>query len=63
MKIVKADGFEFRFEDALDAFVFDEKDSTKATFHGAPMKPASGPFTGGSGVSQRPVCGAIQRAP
>ena len=23
MKIVEADGFEFRFEDALDAFVFD----------------------------------------
>ena len=38
MKIVEADGFEFRFEDALDAFVFDEKDSTKSTFHGAPMK-------------------------
>lgn len=38
MKIVEADGFEFRFEDALDAFVFDEKDSTKPTFHGAPMK-------------------------
>jgi len=38
MKIVVADGFEFRFEDALDAFVFDETDSTKSTFHGAPMK-------------------------
>lgn len=38
MKIVEADGFEFRFEDALDAFVFDEKDRTKPTFHGAPMK-------------------------
>lgn len=38
MKIVKADGFEFRFDDALDAFVFDEKDSSKPTFHGAPMK-------------------------
>ncbi|MEI8355487.1 MAG: hypothetical protein WCG31_05275 [Deltaproteobacteria bacterium] len=38
MKIVEADGFKFRFEDALDAFVFDEKDSTKPTFHGAPMK-------------------------
>jgi hypothetical protein len=38
MKIVKADGFEFRFQDALDAFVFDEADSTKPTFHGAPMK-------------------------
>lgn len=38
MKIVKADGFEFQFEDALDAFVFDEKDCTKPTFHGVPMK-------------------------
>ena len=38
MKIVKADGFEFRFTDALDAFIFDETDSTMPTFHGAPMK-------------------------
>ncbi|MFA5699923.1 MAG: hypothetical protein WC913_01430 [Desulfuromonas sp.] len=38
MKIVEADGFEFRFEGALDAFVFDEKDRSKSTFHGAPMK-------------------------
>jgi hypothetical protein len=38
MKVVEADGFEFRFEDALDAFVFDETDKTKPTFHGAPMK-------------------------
>lgn len=38
MKIVEADGFVFRFEDALDAFVFDEKDRAKPTFHGAPMK-------------------------
>ena len=38
MKLVQADGFEFRFTDAIDAFVFDEKDSAKATFHGAPMK-------------------------
>lgn len=38
MKIVEADGFEFRFADALDAFIFDEKDSAKPTFHGAPMK-------------------------
>lgn len=38
MKVVIADGFEFRFSDALDAYVFDEKDSTKPTFHGAPMK-------------------------
>ena len=26
MKVVQTDGFEFRFEDALEAFVFDEKD-------------------------------------
>ena len=38
MKIVNADGFEFKFEGALDAFIFDEKDRTKASFHGAPMK-------------------------
>lgn len=38
MKVVAADGFEFQFTDALDAFVFDETDSTKPTFHGAPMK-------------------------
>ena len=38
MKIVVADGFEFRFSDAIDAYVFDEKDSSKVTFHGAPMK-------------------------
>ncbi|WP_373532865.1 hypothetical protein [Vampirovibrio sp.] len=38
MKIVEADGFQFRFSDAIDAFVFDEKDKTKITFHGAPMK-------------------------
>lgn len=31
-------GFEFRFTDAVDAFVFDEKDKAKTTFHGAPMK-------------------------
>ena len=41
MKIVEADGFEFHFEDALDAFVFDETDNTKPTFHGAPMKGAA----------------------
>lgn len=35
---VEADGFEFQFEDALEAFVFDEKDKAKVTFHGAPMK-------------------------
>ena len=38
MKIVQADGFEFCFTDALDAFVFDETDRSKPTFHGAPMK-------------------------
>ena len=38
MKIVEADGFRFRFEDAMDAYVFDEPDRTKPTFHGAPMK-------------------------
>lgn len=35
---VETDGFRFDFTDAIDAFVFDEKDSLKATFHGAPMK-------------------------
>jgi len=38
MKTVETDGFEFHFGDALDAFVFDEKDRAKPTFHGAPMK-------------------------
>lgn len=38
MKIVETDGFEFRFADALDAFVFDETDASKPTFHGVPMK-------------------------
>ncbi len=38
MKIIEADGFKFRFEDALDVFVFDEQDNSKPTFHGAPMK-------------------------
>lgn len=31
---IKADGFEFDFSDALDAFCFDEKDKTKPYFHG-----------------------------
>ena len=35
---VFADGFSFDFTDALDAFVFDEKDKAKATYHGQPMK-------------------------
>jgi len=38
MKEIETDGFKFSFTDALDAFVFDEKDRTKPTFHGAPMK-------------------------
>lgn len=38
MKEVEADGFKFNFADAIDAFVFDEKDITKPTFHGVPMK-------------------------
>ena len=38
MKVVKTDGFEFHFMDAVDAFVFDETDETRPTFHGAPMK-------------------------
>ena len=37
MKIA-ADGFEFDFTDALDAFIFDEKNSNQPHFHGAPMK-------------------------
>lgn len=31
---VRVDGFEFEFPDALDAFVFDEKDKTCPRFHG-----------------------------
>jgi len=38
MKVVETDGFEFCFTDALDAFVFDEKDKTKPTLHGGWMK-------------------------
>lgn len=38
MKVIEADGFKFDFPDAIDAFVFDEKDTSKPTFHGAPMK-------------------------
>ncbi len=38
MKQVQTDGFSFTFTDALDAFVFDETDKTKITFHGLPMK-------------------------
>jgi hypothetical protein len=38
MKLENIDGFSFDFTDALDVFRFDEKDKTKATFHGLPMK-------------------------
>jgi len=38
MKLENVDGFSFDFTDALDAFVFDEKDKTKKTYHGQPMK-------------------------
>ena len=38
MKIVETDGYSFAFSDAIDAFVFDETDRSKYTFHGAPMK-------------------------
>jgi len=38
MKLDNVDGFSFDFSDALDAFVFDEKDRSKPTFHGQPMK-------------------------
>lgn len=37
MKIT-ADGFVFDFTDALEVFIFDEKDRTKPLFHGLPMK-------------------------
>ncbi len=38
MKVVTTDGFRFEFDDAIEAFVFDETDKSKATYHGAPMK-------------------------
>ena len=38
MKLENIDGFSFDFTDALDAFVFDERDRSKITFHGQPMK-------------------------
>jgi len=38
MKLENVDGFTFDFTDALDAFVFDEKDKSKLTWHGQPMK-------------------------
>ncbi|NPV01183.1 MAG: hypothetical protein HPY53_07355 [Brevinematales bacterium] len=37
MKVI-TDGYQIDFTDAIYAFVFDEKDITKTTFHGAPMK-------------------------
>ncbi len=38
MKLENIDGFSFDFTNALDAFVFDEKDKTNPHFHGQPMK-------------------------
>lgn len=35
---VDADGFSIDFTDALQAFVFDEKDKNNPMFHGVPMK-------------------------
>ena len=35
MKRIVSGGFIFEFRKVLDAFVFDETDSTKATYHGA----------------------------
>lgn len=35
---IEVDGVAFDFTDALDAFIFDEKDRSKPTFHGQPMK-------------------------
>ena len=36
---VEADGYLIDFGDEIiSAFTFDEKDSTKTTFHGVPMK-------------------------
>lgn len=35
---LEADGFSFTFLDALNAFVFDEKDHDSPNFHGVPMK-------------------------
>ncbi|MGL6225812.1 MAG: hypothetical protein ACRC10_04200 [Thermoguttaceae bacterium] len=31
---VECDGFRFDFEDVLDAFIFDEKDKSRPTYHG-----------------------------
>ncbi|HBT75668.1 MAG TPA: hypothetical protein DEB39_01805 [Planctomycetaceae bacterium] len=35
MKRIEAGGYLFEFRDVLDAFVFDETDDTKPTYHGA----------------------------
>ena len=35
---IDADGFSFDFTDATNVFVFDEKDISKTTYHGLPMK-------------------------
>ena len=35
---IDADGFSFDFTDAINVFVFDEKDKFKETYHGQPMK-------------------------
>ncbi len=32
------DGYKFNFSDAIDAYVFDEQDSSKPRFHNPPMK-------------------------
>jgi hypothetical protein len=37
MKLENIDGFSFDFQDAVEAFKFDETDKTKATYHGATM--------------------------
>ncbi len=36
--IVTTDGFEFDFTDAIDAFIFDEKDKQNPRYYNAPMK-------------------------
>ncbi len=38
MKLENVDGFTFDFTDAIQAFVFDEKDKSKPCYHGQPMK-------------------------
>lgn len=35
---IETDGYKFQFTDAIEVFKFDETDSSKPTFHGAPMK-------------------------